>query len=147
MRDSHLLVVLLVIANLGTAIYNWRNPVHRGTVYVLTPLIDLLPEGPPLNSAEKSDLLSDLRHQEEARDIQKAYGYLGATLSLHDLLRGIESLERSQIPLQESQRQLLLQKLENAQLRHQELQLLQRSLIDLEQDIVRDVSLMTKGKP
>ena len=147
MRDSHLPIALLVIANVLTAVYNWRNPVHKGTVYVLTPMIDLLPEGTPVHSEEKADFLAGLRHQEEARDIQKAYGYLGATLSLHDLLRGIDSLERSSVPLQDDQRQVLLQKLERAQSRHQELQLIQRSLIELEQDIVQDVSLMRRKKP
>jgi hypothetical protein len=35
-------IMILIVVNCLTAIYNVNFPVHKGTVYVLTPMIDLI---------------------------------------------------------------------------------------------------------
>jgi hypothetical protein len=130
-----LIVIALTLGNLFLAVYNIVDPVNKGTVYVMTPMIDILPEGNPINESEKQRLLSELRYQSEARDMQKAYAYLGSTLSLHDLLRGIEAIDDSQFPLSNSQRNQVVVKLDSVQEKHRELLHIQQELIELEGEI------------
>jgi len=140
-----IVVLALVLANASVAAYDLWYPKHKGTVYVLTPMIDIIPEGSPIDGAEKEHLLSELRHQSEARDMQKAYAYLGSTLSLHDLLRGIEAIEASTTPLSEQQRSSVIHKLKQSQENHRELQTVQRELITLERSILHDIRQLKGG--
>jgi len=139
-------IVVLLVLNVSVALFNWMAPVHDGTVYVLTPMIDIIPGGSPIDETEKKKLLSELRNQSEARDIQKAYAYLGSTLSLHDLLRGIEMVERSEHSLSSKQKEIISHKLQQVQQHHQELQHIQRELIRLESEIVSNVQQIRRGQ-
>ena len=142
-----LIIVALTLGNLLLAIYNVLDPVNKGTVYVMTPMIDILPEGNPIDESEQKRLLSELRYQSEARDMQKAYAYLGSTLSLHDLLRGMEAIDESSFPLSDSQRKQLAGKLDSVQEKHQELLHIQRDLIELEGEITDQVDRLHRSIP
>ena len=138
-------IIILIVMNVGIALYNWIAPIHKGTVYVLTPMIDIVPEGNPIDEGEKKKILTELRYQSEARDIQKAYAYLGATLSLHDLLRGIEAVEESEFPLSPTQKNTVFQQLQQAQERHRELQHIQHELVRLEAELISNVQRLNGG--
>ena len=97
-------LLLLVFLNVGFAVLNFVKPSIPATTYVLTPMVDIIPEGAPLDKAEQNQLLSELRHQAEAKDMKAAYSRMGATLSLYDILRGIGSLENSEQPLSRRQK-------------------------------------------
>ena len=135
----------MVLLNLGVAGYNFLSPVHQGTIFVLTPLVDIIPKDMVITEGEKKEMLSDLRYQPEARDIQSVYARLGSTLSLHDLLRGIEFLEQSSVPLSSSQKEELQNKLQLIQSDHRRLQEVQRELIGLEKDLQKDVEQLKRG--
>ncbi|MEC8382395.1 MAG: hypothetical protein VXZ96_18840, partial [Myxococcota bacterium] len=98
-------LLLLVFLNVGFAVLNFVKPAIPATTYVLTPMVDILPEGAPLDSDEQKNLLSELRHQADARDMQQAYSRLGATLSWYDILRGIGNVDKSDYPLSRSPKQ------------------------------------------
>ena len=125
-------VILVPFINAGFAIFNYLNPAIQATTYVLTPMVDILPEGPPLSKEEQDNLLGELRHQPEARDMQNAYSRMGATLSLHDLLRGVGGLEKSQCKLSTRQTKRIEKLLVRAQETHSQLRDTQRDILDKE---------------
>ena len=125
-------LLFLVFTNAGFAIFNYLNPAIQATTYVLTPMVDILPEGPPLTTTEQDNLLGELRHQPEARDMQMAYSRMGATLSLHDLLRGIGGLEKTQYKLSARQTKRIEKLLTRAQETHGKLRDTQRDILDTE---------------
>lgn len=134
-------IVVLLVLNLLVAI--WANNHHVSTVYVLTPFVDVIPESVQL-STEESNLLQQLPTQAEARSMQQAYARLGSTLSVHDILRGIDALEHSSYPLRAGQKNILLPKLLEFQEKHRRIQEVQRELIQLEYSLRTDTENIRK---
>ncbi|MEC8276358.1 MAG: hypothetical protein VX026_01500 [Myxococcota bacterium] len=133
-------LLLLVFLNVGFAVLNFVKPAIPATTYVLTPMVDILPEGAPLDSDEQKNLLSELRHQADARDMQQAYSRLGATLSLYDILRGIGNLDKSDYPLSRSQKQRIEKLLTHAQDTHTALRVVQKNILDIERTLATQLS-------
>ena len=133
-------LLLLVFLNVGFAVLNFVKPAIPATTYVLTPMVDILPEGAPLDSDEQKNLLSELRHQADARDMQEAYSRLGATLSLYDILRGIGNLDKSDYPLSRSQKQRIEKLLTHAQDTHTALRVVQKNILDIERTLATQLS-------
>ena len=125
-------LLLLVFLNVGFAILNFVKPAVPATTYVLTPMVDIIPGGAPLDSEEKTRLLSELRHQVDAKDMQQAYSRMGATLSLYDILRGIGSLEQSEHKLSPRQKRRIERLLTRAQDTHGALRNVQKEILDVE---------------
>jgi hypothetical protein len=128
-------IAILVTANITVAAWNLYQPAIPATTYVLTPLVDIIPEGPGLSPAETESLLQELRHQPEARDMQKAYARMGSTLSLHDLLRGIGQLDMSDSPLSKRQDKSLEGLLQQALERHKRLRDVQNKILEVERSL------------
>ena len=122
---------------------NYLNKENNKT-YVLTPLIDVIPSEYPLSQAEVKVLETDLRYQAEARDMQKAYARMGSTLSFHDLLVGIEFLEKSKFALSAKQEKEIRTKLKRMKYSHKRLQDIQQELIVLERQLANDVQSLEK---
>lgn len=134
--------MLLALANLGAGLAAWRASTEVHTVYVLTPMVDVVPGGAPLGAVEAEALQKGLRNQVDARDMQTAYARLGSTLSLDDLLRGVEALDAAGVPLDAAQEAALRPVLEGARADHGRIQQVQREILDEEarlRDLVGDV--------
>ncbi len=146
-RVPLVLALLLAVAHLVLGLVEERA--RPETTYVLTPLVDVWPEGPPLTAEEGRALGRELRHGIDARQISQAYGTLGATLSLAELLAGIQALDGELAPA-DDQRAELLGILEQAAEGHAELVALQRQILDQEARIagrVQRVQAMTGVQP
>lgn len=147
MRAAWMLVAGLVLAEVGVSWVGWDDARREHVVYVATPLVDVVPGGAPLSQAEATALGADLRHQVDARDMQSAYAWLGSTLSLDDLLRGVESLQTSEHPLDPGQRERVRGILEAARAQHQEILGVQRDILQAEASIGADVATVMAGLP
>lgn len=131
------LITVLILVNLLIGVVNiWVLP-KAETIFVLTPMIDVLPMELPLTNSEKDKLKQNLGFQPESRGLEEAYGYMGATLSFHDLLRGIQFLETSEVPLSKWQRESIQSKLKTMQADHHRLQQIQKELIGKEKELSR----------
>ena len=97
-------VVCLALAQVVLAQVATERARARAITYVFTPLVDVVPGGVPLSAGEATPLAAEARNQVDARDIQQAYARLGSTLSLDDLLRGVESLDGTDDALEAGQR-------------------------------------------
>jgi hypothetical protein len=122
-------------------------PRSAGTTYVLTPVVDIVPGGSPLEASEAQAIVDQLSAPQDARDMQKAYAQLGSTLSLHDLLRGVESLTGSDVPLSSQQKQGLDRVLKEATANHQELAGVQAQILDLERKLSEQVAHLERTPP
>ena len=69
---------------------------------------------------------------------------MGATLSFHDLLRGIHFLESSAIPLSERQKETVLNKLQMMQKDHKRLQHIQKDIVRKEENIASILDQLEK---
>ena len=132
-----LLIILLVI-NLLVALWNAVDPVHRGTMLVLTPMIDVVPSALALSREERLRLDEEFAQYSravESRDVAHAFAVLGSTLSIHDLVRGIALIEDSPQPLSPQQRELTQRKLQRLLPAHRQVLSTQQQLIELEDQI------------
>jgi len=141
------IILFLILANLIVALWNRSEQKEAHQTYVLTPMVDLLPEGQKLSESEKEALEEELGIKSEARNIAGRYAHLGATLSLHDLLRGIAFLEQTDSALQSEQKENIQRRLEKLQSGHRELQALQRELTALEQSMAEDIQGLQEKLP
>ena len=143
------LIALLILVNLLIGVYNILALPKAETIFVLTPMIDVLPMELPLTSSEKDKLQENVGFQPESRGLEKVYAYMGATLSFHDLLRGIQFLEGSEIPLSKRQKQIIQTKLKTMEAEHHRLQQVQKELIAKEKElsvILMQLSYRSKKK-
>lgn len=120
---------------------------QQHTVYVLTPLVDVVPGGAPLGAVEAAQLTQGLRHTPEARDMQLAYARLGSTLSLDDLLRGVEALDAAGVPLQGSQAGAVRGVLSRAKQDHADIIKVQADILDTEAKVGAKVDAIVARLP
>ena len=123
------IIIILVLTNLFLASLTAWQSSNKETVFVLTPMIDVWPDSVPLHTDERKKLEQQFSFQPEARGLKQVYSHMGATLSFHDLLRGIHFLETSTVPLSEAQKTDVLNKLRVMQKDHQRLQKIQKDLV------------------
>jgi hypothetical protein len=112
-----------------------RAGVPAGVTYVFTPMVDVVPGGAPLSAGEAAAVANDLRTQVDARDIQQAYARMGSTMSLDDLLRGVEGLPDAGVPLSAGQAQAVGDLLRQARTDHDAMRSVQAEILDLERDL------------
>ncbi len=117
-----------------------RAGLPAGTTYVFTPLVDVVPGGAPISEDEARALAA--RGNAEARDIQQAYARLGSTLSLDDLVRGVEALHDGPTPLSPAQSARIAAVLEAARTERAALIALQGEILDREADVARKVAAL-----
>lgn len=140
MRSAWGLVAGLVGLEVVLSWLSWDRARQEHVVYVLTPMVDVVPGGAPLSAEEALRLGPALRTQVDARDMQSAFAWLGSTLSLDDLMRGVESLEASPHPMDADQRAAARALLDGARAEHAELRQLQRDILADEAAISADVA-------
>lgn len=131
----------LVVLQLGLGAVAWNRLQREHTVYVFTPMVDVVPGGAPLSGVEADALAAGVQRQVDARDMQVAYARLGSTLSLDDLLRGVEGLDAAGAPLTEAQKQRVAAILDAARADHDAVRRVQGEILDLEAELSRE----TKG--
>jgi hypothetical protein len=103
--------------------------------YVFTPMVDVVPGGAPLSAGEAARVAEDLRTQVDARDIQQAYARMGSTMSLDDLLRGVENLPAAGVPLDATQTRAVGDVLLRARADHDDMRAVQSEILDLERSL------------
>ena len=106
--------------------------VHADKTYVLTPFLEVVPEGTEWTPAELEQLQQHLPNMLEARDMARGYAHLGSTLNIDDVIQGIDGLGLSEVPLSDAQekevRSIVRQFLEE----HQQMRTVQHDLLDIE---------------
>lgn len=135
------LIGVLAVAQAGLAHLATTRAAERSVTYVFTPLVDVVSGGVPLSAGEAADLAADTRNQVDARDIQQAYARLGSTISLDDLLRGVEGLEASG-SLTGPQRERVRAVLAQAQADHAAVYAVQEEILALEADLGRQAEAL-----
>lgn len=111
--------------------------------YVFTPLVDVVPGGAPLSAGEASELVAEAKNAVDARDVQRAYARLGSTLSLDDLLRGVEGLD----DLSDGQRARIAAVLEDARAKHRQAWEVQDEILRLEARLDGEASAVLSALP
>ncbi|MDP2309601.1 MAG: hypothetical protein Q8P18_26510 [Pseudomonadota bacterium] len=137
---------MLAIGQAALAHVATTRAVERSVTYVFTPLVDVVPGGVPLSAGEAAELSADVRNQVDARDIQQAYARLGSTISLDDLLRGVEGLEASG-SLAGPQRERVRAALARAQADHAAVYAVQEEILTLEADLARQGEALLTALP
>jgi hypothetical protein len=146
-RPAWIALAVLTLAEVVVSTYAAGRAHDRTVTYVFTPLVDVVPGGVPLSAGEATELAAEARDQVDARDIQKAYARMGSTISLDDLLRGVESLADSDAPLTADQRKRVTTVLEDAQAKHAAVIAVQEEILDDEAEIGREVEELLAALP
>lgn len=135
-------VLALAFLQCGFALWILRTATPAGVTYVFTPLVDVVPSGPPLSATEAAALQQDLRTQIDARDIQQAYARLGSTMRLDDLVVGIDGLAAAGAPLDAAQHARVADILARARDDHAALRAVQSEILTLEARIAGNVAAL-----
>lgn len=135
-------IVVLAVSQLGLSVALWSRTEKNHTVYVLMPMVDVVPGGNPLDRTGAEALVADVRRQADARDMQTAYAWLGSTLSLDDLLRGVEGLTLS---AEQSARIAAI--LDAARSDHARIREVQGQVLAEEANIRRAIDALARGMP
>ena len=147
MSSRSAILLGLALANAALALALGLRTSHAQTVYVFTPLVDVVPGGVPLNGTEAADLAQDARHQIDQRDIQQAFARMGSTLSLANLVQGMEGLESAGHPLSPNQRRAVTTILSQAEADHRAIQSVQKEILDLEREVQQRVDAVLQALP
>ena len=129
--------VVLLGLNVLLAICVFWFSESRAKQFVLTPFYQVVPKGSVWTSEELAKIQAEMPSALEARDMHKAYARLGSTLSIDDVLKGIDGLEDSAVPLTETQHAKIQEAISNLQADHQKMRQVQRELIQLENRLVQ----------
>ena len=129
-------VVLLVGVNLVLAIVSAFFAEKQSKRFVLTPIYQVVPEGSVWTVEELAEINAEMPNELEARDMKKAYASLGSTLTVDDVIKGIDALSRSEYPLTQTQEQSIRSKITALDMSHKEMVQVQRELIQLENRLV-----------
>lgn len=147
MRGTLVLAAALAVSQVALGVAAWRKATENHTVYVMTPMVDVVPGGNPLDRSEAEALVADVRHQAEARDMQSAYAWLGSTLSLDDLLRGIEALDAAGHPLDADQASAVRALLDGAKADHERIYKVQVDALAAEDTIQAEIAAIAALLP
>lgn len=116
----------------------WRSAQSSQSVeYVLTPFYQVVPKGSVWSVEEVSALGGELPNALEARDMANGFARLGSTLSVDDVVQGIEGLGESDHPLTPDQQQQIKEKVRSLMSDHKRMIEVQRELLRLEAQLVK----------
>ena len=104
--------------------------------FVLTPIYQVVPKGSVWTAEELVEIKAEMPNALEARDMQKAYSSLGSTLTVDDVIKGVDALSTSDYPLTKGQEQDIQTEIAAMRGHHQEMLQVQRELIRLESQLV-----------
>jgi hypothetical protein len=129
--------VLLGFNVLLACILCWRTvgPSHS-IQYVLTPFYQVVPKDGVWSVEEVQALGGELPNALEARDMANGFARLGSTLSIDDVLQGIDGLEHSDHPLTVDQQLRIRKKVRDLMDDHKRMLEVQRELLRLEHRLV-----------
>ena len=102
------------------------------TQYVLTPFYQTVPEGSTWTVAEVEALGGEMPNALEARDMANGYARLGSTLSVDDVIKGIDGLAQSDYPLSPSQQSEIQQEIQRLIEERRQIMIVQQDLLQLE---------------
>jgi hypothetical protein len=128
-RLAWVLAAFFAATQLVLAWVSWDAARASSVTYVFTPILDVEPAGAPLSADEAARLDSDLPHGMDRSDVSGAFALLGSTLSLDDLLHGVEKLEAAGKPLDAHQSKRIGSTLAGARDDY-------RSMIEVQSDIL-----------
>ena len=129
-------VAILMSVNLLLAIVLAIFTERQSKRFVLTPIYQVVPKGSVWTAEELAEINAEMPNALEARDMQKAYASLGSTLTVDDVIKGVDALSRSNHPLSQEQKQDIQRQISDLRGRHQEMVQVQRELIRLESQLV-----------
>jgi len=143
-RPAHLAVAALALVHLGLAVTRTRA---APVTYVFVPLVDVVPGGVPLSQGEATALAAETKNALDQRDIQKAFARMGSTVSLGDLLGGVDALEGAGLPLTAPQVEAVASLLDAAKADHTAVIAVQREILDLEVRLIGEVETVLVALP
>jgi hypothetical protein len=146
-RPAWLVVAILAFVHVALAQGVAARAGGAPVTYVFTPLVDVVPGGVPVSAGEAAALAAEAKNRVDARDIQQAYARLGSTISLDDLLRGVEEIEAGAAPLDAAQRATVQEVLRRAQADHAAVSAVQAEILDLEADLAAQVEAILVALP
>ena len=129
-------IVILVGVNLLLAIVIAILTERQSKRFVLTPIYQVVPKGSVWTAEELAEINAEMPNALEARDMQKAYASLGSTLTVDDVIKGVDALSTSDHPLTQGQAQDIHTQIAALREHHQEMFQVQRELIQLESRLV-----------
>jgi hypothetical protein len=138
-RLAWAVAAFFAVAQVGLAWVSWGEARRGSVTYVFTPMLDVEPAGAPLSAEEAARLQKDLPNGLVRSDVSGAFSLLGSTLSLDDLLRGVETLELAGKPLDAAQSARIGAILESAKDDHAAILQVQSDVLDTEAEIRREI--------
>lgn len=130
-------VVFLMGVNLVLAIVIAMNAKKESKRFVLTPIYQVVPKGSVWTAEELSAMNAEMPNALEARDMHKAYASLGSTLTVDDVIKGVDALSTSSYPLTTAQQQVIKTQIGLLRNDHKEMVQAQEELIRLENRLVK----------
>ena len=129
----------------GIAVFlSVHTRMHADKTYVLTPFLDVVPEGAEWTPAELEQLQQHLPNMLEARDMARGYAHLGSTLNIDDVMQGIEGLEISDHSLSDSQRLEIHTIVNQFFGEHQQMRTVQHELLEIEQRVQQNLQILER---
>ena len=147
--NKNIIPTVLLIANIVCAIWllsSVQSILKTEKTYVLTPFLKVVPENTEWTVQEIDQLKAQIPTALEARDMAGSYSHLGSTLSIDDVLRGIDSLEKSQSPLTEVQRLQIGQEVASFTNAHREIRAVQMQLVEIEQRMFKTLQQLKESR-
>ncbi len=123
-----------------------RVHLSADTVYVLTPFLKVVSDDGVWTTNEVEQLQTKLPRALEARDMASGYSHLGSTLSIDDVLMGIDSLQDSPSPLTKVQHSKISALITSVSSHHREMRAIQRELIEIEMSMQNTVIKLQETK-
>lgn len=139
MNNSRLARAVVALAAVNGLLAGWIATVSEPSTkqFVLTPLYQVVPKGSTWTTEELAEIKAEMPNALEARDMQKAYARLGSTLTVDDVLKGIDALSDSSVPLSPEQQDHVKSKIAELRVDHTNMVEVQRELILLEHRLVK----------
>lgn len=120
--------------------------VHADKTYVLTPFLDVVPEGTEWTPAELEELQQHLPNMLEARDMARGYAHLGSTLNIDDVIQGIDGLEMSDVPLSEAQQADVRSIVGQFHEEHLQMRTVQHDLLEVESRMRQNLNSLERAQ-
>ncbi len=134
----------LAFANFVLALWVAADGPGAGLVYVFTPIVNVTST---MSADDARQAAREVSGHMRASDLSGAVAKLGSTLSLDDLLRGVESLADTELALSDAQEERLGGILRESAQDHRDLLDLQREILDLERDLSLEVDGLLQVLP
>jgi len=139
MNNSSITRAVIALAVINSVLAVWIATVSKpsNTQFVLTPLYQVVPKGSVWTTEELAEIKAEMPNALEARDMQKAYARLGSTLTVDDVIKGIDALSDTPISLSSDQQAHIKTQIEELKDDHKNMIEVQRELIRLEHRLVQ----------